>query len=85
MGKEHPRFSARGRHEYDTLEPIRTRRHELEQNIAYVYDVLRKGSEEAAKVAAQTLSEVKRAMRINYFDPGVLDELIKEQSEKYSR
>ena len=69
----------------DTLEPIRTRRHELEQNIAYVYDVLRKGSEEAAKVAAQTLSEVKRAMRINYFDPGVLDELIKEHSEKYSR
>lgn len=69
----------------DTLEPIRNRRHELEQNIPYVYDVLRKGSEIARAKAAGTLADVKRAMRINYFDPGVLDELIKEQSEKYSR
>ena len=67
----------------DTLEPIRTRRHELEKNIPYVYEVLRKGSEEARAVAAQTLADVKRAMRINYFDAGVLDELIREQSEKY--
>ncbi len=67
----------------DTLEPIRTRRHELEKDIPYVYEVLRKGSEEARAVAAQTLSDVKRAMRINYFDAGVLDELIREQSEKY--
>ncbi len=69
----------------DTLEPIRNRRHELEQNIPYVYDVLRKGSEIARAKAAGTLADVKRAMRINYFDPGVLDELIKEQSEKYSK
>ena len=68
----------------DTLEPIRTRRHELEKNIPYVYEVLRKGSEEARAVAAQTLADVKRAMRINYFDAGVLDELIREQSEKYA-
>lgn len=67
----------------DTLEPIRTRRKELEKNIPYVYEVLRKGSEEARAVAARTLADVKKAMRINYFDPGVLDELIKEQSEKY--
>lgn len=66
-----------------TLEPIRTRRHELEKDIPYVYEVLRKGSEEARAVAAQTLADVKRAMRINYFDAGVLDELIREQSEKY--
>ena len=69
----------------DTLEPIRTRRAELEKDIPYVYEVLRKGSEVAREVAAQTLADVKKAMRINYFDPGVLDELIKEQSEKYSR
>ena len=67
----------------DTLEPIRARRHELEKDIPYVYEVLRKGSEAAREVAARTLADVKRAMRINYFDEGVLDELIKEQSEKY--
>lgn len=68
----------------DTLEPIRQRRHELEQNLPYVYEVLRKGSVEAAAVADRTLADVKKAMRINYFDAGVLDELIKKQSEKYS-
>ena len=50
----------------------------------YVYEVLRKGSEQAREVAAQTLSEVKRAMRINYFDADVLASLTAEQSEKYS-
>lgn len=69
----------------DTLEPIRTRRHELEQNIPYVYEVLRKGSEAACAKAAATLADVKRAMKINYFDEGVLDELIREQTEKYSK
>ena len=68
----------------DTLEPIRARRKELERNIPYVYEVLRKGSQEACRVAASTLAEVKRAMRINYFDEGVLDEMIRKQEEKYS-
>ena len=68
----------------DTLEPIRERRKELEKNIPYVYEVLRKGTEEARKVASQTLADVKAAMKINYFDEGVLDELIKEQQLKYS-
>ena len=67
----------------ETLEPIRTRRKELEQNIPYVYEVLRKGSEVARAAAAETLADVKRAMRINYFDPGVLEALIAEQTEKY--
>ena len=67
----------------ETLEPIRTRRKKLEQDIPYVYEVLREGSEVARAVAAETLADVKRAMRINYFDPGVLDELIREQTEKY--
>ena len=69
----------------DTLEPIRKRRHELEQNIPYVYSVLKDGTEAARKKAAGTLAEVKAAMKINYFDKGVLDELIKEQSEKFSQ
>ncbi len=67
----------------DTLEPMRVRRKELEADLPYVYEVLRKGSEVAREEAAKTLAEVKRSMRINYFEPGVLDQLIKEQSEKY--
>ena len=67
----------------DTLEPIRTRRAELEKDIPYVYEVLRKGSEVAREVVAQTLADVKRAMRINYFDADVLASLTQEQTEKY--
>lgn len=62
------------------LEPIRQRRHEFEQDIPEVYNILKRGSEKAREVAAQTLHEVREAMRINYFDD---QELIKEQSEKY--
>ena len=50
------------------LEPIRQRRHELERDIPAIYDILRKGSEEARAVAAQTMDEVRHAMRIDYFD-----------------
>ena len=67
----------------DILSPIRERRHELEKNIPYGYEVLRKGSEVARAEAADTLAAVKRAMRINYFDEGVLDELIAEQTERF--
>ena len=68
----------------DTLEPIRKRRKELEQDIPYVYEVLRKGSEVARAAAAETLADVKRSMRINYFDQGVLEALIEDQKAKYS-
>ncbi len=68
----------------DTLEPIRTRRKVLEQDIPYVYEILRRGSQEAQSAAAQTLKEVKAAMKINYFEPGVLSELIERQKQKYS-
>ncbi|MBQ7924671.1 MAG: tryptophan--tRNA ligase, partial [Lachnospiraceae bacterium] len=64
----------------ETLEPIRLRRKELEKDIPAVYDILKAGSEEARQVAAQTLAEVKNAMRINYFDDA---ELIRMQSAKY--
>ena len=67
----------------DTLAPIRERRAKFEKDIPYVYEVLRKGTEAAREVASRTLADVKRAMKINYFDPGVLDALIAEQSEKY--
>ena len=67
----------------DTLEPMRERRRALEQDLPYVYEVLRRGTEAARAKAAGTLADVKKAMRINYFDPGVLEALIQEQSEKY--
>ena len=64
----------------EELAPIRARRAEYEKDIPAVYEILRQGTEVARETAAQTLSEVKRAMRINYFDDA---ELIKAQSEKY--
>ena len=68
----------------DVLEHIRQRRKELEKNLPYVYEVLRKGSEVARAEAADTLAQVKRQMRINYFEPGVLEQLLEEQSARYS-
>lgn len=65
----------------EELEPIRNRRKELQKDIPYVYEVLKKGSEEAREVAAQTLSEVRAAMKIDYFSD---EELIRAQSLKYS-
>ena len=63
------------------LAPIRDRRKKWEQDIPGVYEILKKGSEYAESVAAQTLADVKAAMKINYFDDGAL---IKEQMEKYN-
>ncbi|MDO4976573.1 MAG: tryptophan--tRNA ligase [Eubacteriales bacterium] len=64
------------------LAPIRERRKYWENNIPAVYEILRKGSEVAQAKAAQTLAEVKAAMKINYFDN---DEWIKEQVAKFSK
>ena len=52
----------------ETLEPIRTKREELAKDLPAVWEMLKKGSEEAKAVAAQTLDEVKKAMKINYFE-----------------
>lgn len=49
------------------LKPIRERREELAKNPEAIYQILRKGSEKAEKVAAQTLKELKQAMKIDYF------------------
>ena len=66
----------------EELEPIRNRRAEFAKDIPEIYNILKKGSETAREAAGQTLSEVKRAMKIDYFEDM---ELIKEQSEKYSK
>ena len=52
----------------EELQPIRERRSEYEKNLDDVYEILKSGSEKARVVAAQTLDEVKNAMKINYFD-----------------
>lgn len=62
------------------LEPIRQRRAEWEKDIPAVYDILRRGTEDARTVAAQTLDEVRRAMKINYFDDA---ELIAGQAKRF--
>ena len=54
------------------LEPIRERRESWEKRLPDVYDILRKGSEIAEKKAAETLSDVRKAMQIDYFDNGTL-------------
>ena len=65
----------------EELEPIRNRRKEYQKDISYVYQMLKEGSEAAEKVAAQTLAEVKEAMKINYFDD---ENLITGQQERYN-
>lgn len=64
----------------EELAPIRDKRKELQKDIPYVCEVLRKGSQAAEGVAAETLDAVKKSMKINYFDDNAL---IKEQIEKY--
>ena len=65
----------------EELEPIRNRRKELQKDIPYVYEVLKKGSEAAREVAAKTLDEVRASMKINYFED---EALIQSQAEKYA-
>ena len=64
----------------EELAPIRARRAEFEKDIPEIYNILKKGSDVAREKAAATLSEVKSAMKINYFEDA---ELIRAQSEKY--
>lgn len=66
----------------ELLAPIRERRAQFEADIPQVYEILRKGSEEARAVAARTLDEVRRAMKINYFDDA---QLIVEQAKRYAK
>jgi len=64
----------------EELEPIRNRRAAFEKDIPEIYNILKKGSEAAREVAAQTLAEVKHAMKIDYFEDM---ELIQAQSARY--
>lgn len=49
------------------LDPIRVRREEFARDPEHVIRVLREGTEAAREIASQTISEVRKAMRIDYF------------------
>ena len=66
----------------EELEPIRARRKGYEENIEFVYQMLKEGSEKARAVAAETLKDVKKAMKINYFEDG---EFLEEQISRYRK
>ena len=65
----------------EELEPIRKRRDEFEKDIPSVYDMLKNGCEVAREFASNTMDEVRRAMKINYFEDR---ELIEEQTKRFS-
>ena len=64
------------------LDPIRERRHTFEQDIPEIFNLLKKGSEQARETAAQTMDEVRKAMQIDYFNDATL---IQQQAEKYKK
>jgi tryptophanyl-tRNA synthetase len=64
------------------LDPIRARRQEYEQDIPEIFNILKKGSESARETAAQTMSEVRKAMQIDYFNDAAL---IQQQAEKFKK
>ena len=66
----------------EELEPIRARRKEYEKDIPAVYEILKKGSEAAEEVAAATLDDVKKAMKIDYFNDKAL---IEEQAKRFNQ
>ena len=64
------------------LEPMRVRRAEFEKDIPEIYNILKKGTEQAREVGAQTMDEVRKAMRIDYFND---TELIRQQAERFAK
>ena len=64
----------------ETLEPIRNRRKEFEKDIPAIYDMLQKGCGTARETAAETMDDLRKAMKINYFDDA---QLIAEQVKKF--
>ncbi|MBR7086531.1 MAG: tryptophan--tRNA ligase [Prevotella sp.] len=63
------------------LEPMRQRRREFEKDIPEIYNILKKGTARARETAARTMDEVRRAMKIDYFND---EELIRQQIERFA-
>ena len=51
----------------DLLEPVRQRRQEFAKDPKAVMSILHAGTQEAQKVAEQTMADVRRVMHLNYF------------------
>ncbi|MCD8084422.1 MAG: tryptophan--tRNA ligase [Clostridiales bacterium] len=64
----------------EELAPIRARRHEFEKDIPGVYRILKEGCDAAREVASVTMADMKRAMKIDYFED---ENLIAEQAKQY--
>ncbi len=65
----------------ETLDPIRARRKEFQKDIPAICEMLRKGCEDARAVAAETLSDVRRAMKIDYFES---NDFLNEQVARFA-
>jgi tryptophanyl-tRNA synthetase len=61
---------------------MRQRRAEFEKDIPEIYNILKKGTAQAREVGVQTMDEVRKAMRIDYFNDA---DLIRQQSERYAK
>lgn len=64
------------------LEPMRRRRKEFEKDVPEIFNILRRGSEQAREVGAATMDDVRRAMRIDYFEDAAY---IKAMADKYAQ
>ena len=64
----------------EELGPIREKRKEFEKDIPAIYEMLKKGCEVAREAAADTLADVRRSMKINYFEDA---DLIAEQAKRF--
>lgn len=65
----------------EVLDPIRERRRYFEGRIEEVYAMLEEGSRKAREAAGATLADVRKAMKIDYFDD---KELIASQTAAYA-
>lgn len=65
----------------EELTPIREKRKYYEQNIDEVYEILKEGTKKAISFADSTLENVKKAMKINYFEN---NDFLEEIKDKYN-
>ncbi|MBQ8902252.1 MAG: tryptophan--tRNA ligase [Bacilli bacterium] len=65
----------------EVIKPIREKREELLQNLDYVYNVLKTGTEKANQKANATLDKVRNHMGIDYFDNS---KFLDEMKEKFN-
>ncbi len=66
----------------EVLEPMRVRRHELEKDVAHVYEILKEGTAKAQQKAAYIAMRARRAMGIDYFEN---KKLIEKQQKSYNK